>query len=132
MHLKFYYCKHCGKIVTLVNDSKVPTICCGDIMAEIIPGTTEGVTEKHLPSIKVEGNMVTVTIGSELHPSLPEHYIQWIVLQTDRGTQAKKLNPGDKPQVEFALLPKENVKAAYEYCNIHKLWKSDFSSPKDA
>lgn len=28
---------------------------------------------------------------------------------------------------KFALLPGEKVKAVYEYCNLHRLWKSDMN-----
>lgn len=45
-----------------------------------------------------------------------------IVLETNRGFQYAKLNPGDAPEAEFALAPGENPIAAYDYCNIHGLW----------
>ena len=37
MEVKFYYCKHCGKIIVVVKDSGVPTVCCGENMTEMIP-----------------------------------------------------------------------------------------------
>lgn len=124
MQLKFFFCKHCGKIIAMVKDSGVPTICCGEAMEELIPDVTDGAEEKHVPVIKVTGNTVTVTVGSKLHPSLAEHYIEWILLQTDKGIQQKWLNPGMEPKVDFAILTGERVEAAYEYCNIHKLWRT--------
>ncbi len=128
MQLKFYYCKHCGKIIALVKDSGTPTICCGDTMIELIAGTTDGDSEKHIPVIKVTGNTVSVTVGSKIHPSTADHFIEWILLQTDKGIQQKWLTPGNSPGVDFAIMTGEKVEAAYEYCNIHKLWKSDFGS----
>ncbi len=124
MQLKFFVCRKCGKIIAIVKDSGVPTVCCDEAMEELVPGVTDGALEKHVPVIRVNGNTVTVTVGSKLHPTLAEHYIEWILLQTDRGIQQKWLGPGDKPEVDFAILMGERVQAAYEYCNIHRLWRS--------
>ena len=123
MEVKFYYCKHCGKIIVVVKDSLAPTICCGEEMLELVPGTTDAAVEKHVPVVNVEGNKVTVCVGSVAHPMLPEHFIEWIVLVTDKGIQKKKLTPGSEPKAEFALLDGEKVVSAYEFCNLHKLWK---------
>ena len=124
MQLKFYYCRHCGKIISIVKDSGVKTICCSEEMLELLPGTTDGVSEKHIPIIKISGNTVSVTVGSKLHPSETAHYIEWILLQTDKGIQQKWLKPGDEPKATFVLAEGEKVEAAYEYCNLHKLWKA--------
>ena len=43
MELKFYYCKHCGKVIVIVKNTPVPTICCGEPMAELVPGVTDEV-----------------------------------------------------------------------------------------
>ena len=32
-----------------MKDSGVPVMCCGQKMTEIIPGTSDGAVEKHLP-----------------------------------------------------------------------------------
>lgn len=95
-------------------------------MQELVPGVTDGASEKHVPVIKVEGNTVSVTVGSQLHPSVPEHYIEWILLQTNKGIQKKLLAPGNRPSADFAVMKGERVEAAYEYCNLHKLWKADY------
>jgi superoxide reductase len=124
--MKFYRCAKCGKIIEIVKDTGVPTICCGEEMKELIPGTSDGASEKHVPVISVSGNKVTVTVGSVEHPMLPEHYIEWIILETDKGVQKKTLQPGQKPAAEFVLSEGEKVLAAYEYCNLHRLWKCSF------
>lgn len=124
MQLKFYHCPKCGKIIAIVKDSGTPTICCGAEMEELIPGVSDTLSEKHVPVIKVSENKVTVTVGSKIHPSEEDHYIEWILLQTDKGIQTKCLKPGNMPEVEFAVMTGERVKAAYEFCNVHKLWKT--------
>ncbi|MCQ2597182.1 MAG: desulfoferrodoxin [Treponema sp.] len=124
LKLQFFICKKCGKLLIIVNDTKVPTVCCGEKMSELEPGTTEGATEKHIPIIQMTGNKVVVTVGEFFHPMEKEHYIMWIVLMTDKGIQKKFLCPTDLPSAQFLLLDDESVIGAYAYCNIHKLWKS--------
>ena len=122
--MKFVKCDVCGKIVAVVNDSACPTKCCGEAMKELVPNTQDGAREKHLPVYKVEGNIVHVVVGEVEHPMLENHYIQWIILETNKGNQRKLLKPGEKPQADFALLPGEEVVAVYEYCNLHGLYKA--------
>ena len=38
MEMKFYRCSHCGQIIAIVKGTGVPVICCGEPMAEVIPG----------------------------------------------------------------------------------------------
>ena len=82
MEQKFYICEHCGNIIAMVKDTGVPVMCCGQKMTEIVPGTTDAAVEKHVPVYQVEGNLVKVRVGSVEHPMLPEHYIEWVSLQT--------------------------------------------------
>ncbi len=96
MEQKFYICEHCGNIVAMVKDAGVPIMCCGQKM--------KGPTE---------------------HPMMPEHYIEWVSLQTKQGNQRKALQPGAKPEVCFALCEGDEVTAVYAYCNLHSLWKAE-------
>ena len=125
MKQKFYICKHCGNIIAMVNDAGVPVMCCGEKMSEIVPGTTEAATEKHIPVYELDGNLVKVKVGSVEHPMLPEHYIEWVSLQTKQGNQRKALVPGQAPEVEFAICDGDEVEAVYAYCNLHGLWKAE-------
>ena len=122
---KFYICKHCGNIVGLINNAGVPLVCCGEKMQELIPNTADGAVEKHLPVIETVGNEVTVKISTVPHPMVPEHFIEWVYLQTKHGGQRKILKPGTAPEVTFILTDDDEVIAAYEYCNIHGLWKTE-------
>ena len=123
--MKFYVCKHCGNIITYLNNAGVPVVCCGEKMSELIPGTTDAAVEKHVPAVSVDGNVVTVKVGAVEHPMLDVHYIQWIVLETNQGNLIKNLVPGQAPQATFVLADGEQAVAAYEYCNLHGLWKAD-------
>jgi superoxide reductase len=124
MKQRFFICEHCGNIVTKVKDSGVHVICCGQKMTEIIPGTTDASVEKHVPVYQVKDNKVFVTVGSVEHPMVPEHYIEWVSLQTKLGNQMKELKPGDAPKVCFALCEDDEIEAIYAYCNLHSLWKA--------
>ncbi len=123
MEQKFLICAHCGNIVSVIKDAGVPIMCCGEPMKELVPGTAEASTEKHIPVYRVEGNRVTVCVGSTHHPMLDEHSIEWVALQTKQGAQYKTLRPGHSPEVSFALCDADEVEAAYSYCNLHGLWK---------
>lgn len=123
-NVKFYICSHCGNLVGMIEDKGVPLFCCGQKMTELVPGTVEASGEKHIPVVTVEGDTVTVNVGSVDHPMIPEHFIGWVYLQTENGGQRKILNAGDAPNVTFALGGDKPV-AAYAYCNLHGLWKTD-------
>ena len=123
--MKFYKCEICGNIIEFRNESGVTVMCCGQDMEEIIPGTSDGSAEKHVPVIAIDGPTATVTVGSVLHPSLDTHYIEWIALETKKGAQRVDLAPGDVPTAEFLLTEGDEVIAAYEYCNLHSLWKAE-------
>lgn len=124
MEMKFYRCAHCGQIIAVVKKTGVPIICCGEPMKEIIPGTTDASLEKHVPVYEVKDGKVVVKVGAIDHPMLPEHYIEWVAIQTKFGNQRKSLKPGDAPQVCFRLCDGDEVEAVYAYCNLHSLWKA--------
>lgn len=120
---KFFICKHCGNIITLVEDSNVPVICCGEKMTELVANTSDGAKEKHVPVVEKEENKITVTVGSVAHPMLPEHHIAWIYLQTSTGGQIRYLEVDKEPKASFSLSEGEALITAFEYCNLHGLWK---------
>ena len=123
--MTFYKCAKCGNIIAYIQDSGARCTCCGEEMQPLVPNTADAAGEKHVPVIKVEGRTVTVTVGSVEHPMLDAHYIQWILLETRQGRQRKTLKPGEKPVATFALTPDDEAVAAYEYCNLHGLWKAE-------
>ncbi|MBR0475054.1 MAG: desulfoferrodoxin Dfx [Erysipelotrichaceae bacterium] len=125
MAVKVLKCKECGKMVLELKGSQCPTKCCGEPMAELVPNTTDGALEKHVPVIEQDGNKVTVRVGSVAHPMLEAHYIEFIILETTKSAYLKTLNPGEEPVAEFLLAEDEDVVAAYEYCNLHGYWKGE-------
>jgi len=123
--MKFYVCKLCGNIVGVVHTGGGTLSCCGQPMEELKANSTDAAGEKHVPVITVDGSTVKVAVGSVAHPMLEEHSIQWVALETKQGNQRKPLKPGDAPEAVFALAEGDEPVAAYEYCNLHGLWKAE-------
>ena len=123
--MKVYKCTKCGNMISYLNKDACDVKCCGEAMVELVPNTTDAACEKHVPVIEIEGNTVTVKVGSVAHPMMEEHSIQWIVLETEQGRQRKTLKPGDEPVAVFAIADGDKVVEAYEYCNLHGLWKAE-------
>jgi superoxide reductase len=94
-------------------------------MTELIPGTSDGAHEKHVPVGEADGSKIIVKVGEVEHPMMENHFIQYIILETDKGFMLKELTPSDKPCAEFVLADGEKAVAAYEYCNLHGLWKTE-------
>ena len=93
MSAKFYICEHCGNLVGMIHDSGVPMMCCGQKMTALLPNTVEASGEKHLPAVTVEDGAVHVNLGSINHPMIPEHYIEWIYVQTENSGHLKIRKP---------------------------------------
>ena len=108
----------------MIKDKGVPIECCGEDMQEIIPGTSEGAHEKHIPVYNIKGETVDVSVGETEHPMTPEHYIDWVCLETEEGVQFKNLTPDMAPHVFFSISKGDSVKAVYAFCNQHSLWKA--------
>ena len=97
-------------------------VCCGENMELLEAKKEDQGLEKHVPIIEQKDGKVKVSVGSVLHPTEEEHYIEWIELNVDGKIYKQFLQPGDKPVAEF-VVEGENI-SAREYCNIHGLWRS--------
>lgn len=118
----FYHCPLCGNMLTREAGSTDHPVCCGESMQRLVAQTADSSTEKHVPVITIDGNKVTVVVGSTLHPMLSKHYIMHIYLVTSKGLKSAFLEPEQAPEALFTLEEGETVLGAYEYCNIHGLW----------
>ena len=122
--MKLLKCPICGNVVEMVEDHGVPLMCCGKPMVEVKAGEVDAAVEKHVPVVKVEGDYLVATVGEVLHPMTPEHYIEWVAIETKFGNQRKQLLPNTRPEVSFALLEGDEVLNVYAYCNLHGLWRN--------
>lgn len=89
--------------------------------------TADTSVEKHVPVVNIDGENVEVVVGSTLHPMEEKHYIEYIILETEKGMYVRYLNPGEEPKANFTIQKDEKVTAVYEYCNIHGLWKNEMN-----
>jgi len=121
---KFFICKHCGNLVGFVIERGGPPSCCGEKMAELAPNTVEASAEKHLPAVTVSAGGLGVQVGSVAHPMTDEHHIAFVFVATKRGGQRKALKAGEEPKLAFSFSDDEPL-AAYAYCNLHGLWKTE-------
>ena len=122
--VKFYKCTKCANLFVKVIEGPCTPVCCGEPCVELVAGSTDAATEKHVPFVTREGGKIIAKVGEVAHPMLDAHYIQFVALATDDRLEIKKLQPGAEPVAEFACNGAENV-TIYEYCNLHGLWKAE-------
>ena len=56
----FYKCEKCGNIVVKVVEGGGELCCCGQPMSIIEANTTDAAKEKHVPAVKVEGDVIVM------------------------------------------------------------------------
>ena len=122
---KFYKCNICGNLFGVINDAGVTPECCGNTMEELTANTTDAAQEKHVPVIERNGTSVTVKVGSVPHPMGDDHLIEWIILAQGETTTRRVLKPGEAPEAEFCVADASAPVVAFEYCNLHGLWKAE-------
>lgn len=118
----FYQCDVCGNLVELINNGGGELVCCDQPMTELKANTVDAAVEKHVPYVTRKDGKLYVQIGSTVHPMVPEHYIEWIALVTDKTVERVYLAPGEEPKAVFDDVGEADV---YEYCNLHGLWKAE-------
>ena len=124
--MNFYYCETCGNLVIKLEDSGNNLVCCGLDMQLLEAQTVEsGIGEKHVPVCKMDGCILDIKVGSTLHPSLPEHFIKWIYVETKNGGIIRQLTPTDSPEICVKLSKDDTPLRVYIYCNLHGLWKCE-------
>jgi superoxide reductase len=123
MATRFYKCRHCGNVIVKFVDSKVPVVCCGEKMEELVPNTVDASGEKHVPVVtRIDDCRIRIDVGSVPHPMLPEHHIAFIYVETENG--GIRVDLTDKPEAQVCTCNSKPV-AVYEYCNLHGLWKTE-------
>ena len=115
-------CKDCNCENCKCEDCK-----CNSNIELLNAKTADTSVEKHVPVVNIDGENVEVVVGSTSHPMEEKHYIEYIILETEKGAYVRYLNPGEEPKANFTIQKDEKVKAVYEYCNIHGLWKNELN-----
>ncbi|CFX52483.1 Desulfoferrodoxin [Syntrophomonas zehnderi OL-4] len=116
-----YKCEICGNIVEVLHEGKGELVCCGQPMNLYKENTVEASHEKHIPVIeKVDGGIM-VKVGSDVHPMIEKHYIEWIEVLVGNKVCRADLKPDEAPEAFFPIEDENIVVRAY--CNLHGLWK---------
>jgi superoxide reductase len=118
--LQVYKCEICGNIVEVLHEGVGQLVCCGQSMKLFEEKAQEEGKEKHLPVTEKTDKGIKVKVGSVPHPMEVNHYIEWIEVVTENGTEKKFLKPGAEPVAEF--LCTQGVVSVREYCSVHGLW----------
>lgn len=149
---RFFRCDHCGNLLIQERADKpdVKATCCGEEMRELVPHSEAASQDKHLPVVTFlaskENKFANVKIGKLPHPMTEEHHIEWVYLRTSEGGQFKRMKRNIDPEVNFSLTDDDGYSycnrpicnmgrrhcnfqckrgfAAYIYCNVHGLWKT--------
>ena len=93
-----------GKLIAALGDDVATPAGCTELTAN----TEDAAHEKHVPVVETErdGHVIRARVGSVEHPSLPEHYIEWIALEAEGRLEVHYLEPGMKPATFFAAAPR--------------------------
>jgi superoxide reductase len=121
--LEVYECKKCGNIVEVLHEGKGRLVCCGEPMVLHEENTVDASREKHVPAVEKTETGYRVVVGSEIHPMVEKHYIEWIEMIHGDKVCRRFLYAGDQPEVVFNTdADKVLIRA---YCNLHGLWKTE-------
>ncbi|WP_167956321.1 desulfoferrodoxin family protein [Anaerosporobacter faecicola] len=121
--IKFYKCSNEALVIPVCNCFTDPTYLAD--AKEIVPNSVDAASEKHLPVVTCSGNTITVNVGSVTHPMSEEHSITTVILETQKGGQYQFLSSDAQPVVKFQIADGDKALAAYAYCNLHGLWKTE-------
>ncbi|MBI5621269.1 hypothetical protein HY933_00170 [Candidatus Falkowbacteria bacterium] len=96
------------------------------------PGFLNDFEKKHMPFVAdplqgKDGQSLTVTVqlGEIPHPTMPEHYIQWLALY-DGEREVTKINikPGGAPAATLTFTPVSGMQPRLlAQCSIHGVWE---------
>ncbi len=122
---RIYRCSLCGNVVSVIEAHDGELVCCGKPMDLLSEKTEDEGQEKHVPVIEKTDAGIRVKIGKVPHPMEKEHFVGLVQLMKPDGIViGKRLNPDQKPEVEFCCLADTEKLKARIYCNMHGLWKS--------
>jgi len=117
----FFRCEICGNLVGLIKNGGGKLVCCGRPMLKLEANTVDASAEKHVPVVSRQDGKFIVKVGSVAHPMTEAHYIEWVAVLSDDGTERISLSPGEEAVV--TLCDKSDAEV-YVYCNLHGLWKT--------
>ena len=119
--LKLKRCKKCNALVEVLEDCNCEgcgIICCEEKMEEVKANSVDAAFEKHVPTYEKVGDVMNIKVN---HVMEENHYIEWILVLTEKEEKKLILKPNDTPEM---TVPYEKGALIYAYCNKHGLWKT--------
>ena len=119
--LKLERCKKCNALVEVLEDCNCEgcgIICCEEKMEEVKANSVDAAFEKHVPTYEKVGDVMNIKVN---HVMEEDHYIEWILVLTEKEEKKLILKPNDTPEM---TVPYEKGALIYAYCNKHGLWKT--------
>ena len=120
---EIYHCEICGNQVEVTRAEGGELICCGEpmVLKKALREESNAGSEKHLPVVTKDGNMLTIEIGNQPHPMEDDHYIEWVEVISGNTLHRRYLQPGAEPKTNFVC--REETALVRIYCNKHGLWE---------
>ena len=127
--LDLYRCNICNNIIEVLNAGEGELVCCGSPMEHILAdkNENENLNDKHVPVIEKVIDGYKIRIGSNIHPVIIEHHIQFIqaISKDEKHVKTKFLTIDDLPELNIKCKCESSLWAR-ALCNIHGLFKNEF------
>ena len=120
---KIARCSICRQITVMEEDQAAMPVCCGKEMEELHLNQDDSLDDTHLPVIARRDGHLYAYAGAYEHPMEPDHYIEWLLLESEHSWRICSFQPHEEPKAEFQ--PDEAVTAVYAYCSKDGLWKTE-------
>lgn len=112
-------CLKCGAMVEVLYPCTCENCgikCCGEVMQTLRANSVDASFEKHLPVYEVKGNKILARVP---HVMEEDHYIDYIVLETNDSVLKQYLKIGEEAKAEFPYVKGSKL---FAYCNKHGIW----------
>jgi superoxide reductase len=127
--LEIMKCNLCGKLAMIIRDGGKRTICCDQLMEQLMEQGAGAHGSNHVPVIEKWGNGVRVKVPGFPAEMKRDHFLEWIEVTDGKKLQVMGLVPGDAPEATFgATGPGVKSRA---YCEHHGLWSNRPSKGRD-
>ncbi len=120
---QIFKCTVCDNMIATVRVGDGELVCCDKAMQEIKENVQNDVaTEKHIPIVEKNGDILTITIGETEHPMENDHYIEWVEVISGPTVHRRYLEPGSEPKTKFIC--RQDTFTVRAFCNLHGLWST--------
>ncbi len=119
-------CEICGNLVEALIVGEGVLVCCGQDMTILNYNDDENFKMTHVP-VKTQSDCgkTIIQVGEKEHVMTEEHFIEFIeyISQDKKYKCTQFLQPNETPQMPVCCKGKDVF--VREYCNIHRLWRSE-------